>query len=760
MKEAIIFLSSILFLFANTSFAQNSIKGRVLSGGKPVEFATVALLKTKLGTTTNADGNFQLNKIPSGKYTLAVSFIGYENHRREIQLSNNQSISLSIELKELSNKLDEVVVTGTMKEVSKLESPVSVEIYTPKFFQKNPTPSLFDALQNVNGVRPQLNCNVCNTGDIHMNGLEGPYTMVMIDGMPIVSSLSTVYGLSGIPNSLVERIEIVKGPASTLYGSEAVAGLINVITKNPNKAPVVTADVFGTSWKELSTDVGIKLKVGEASALFGVNYFNFNTPTDHNADGFTDMTLQNRVSVFNKWTFSRGQSREASVAARVFFEDRWGGETRWTRANRGGDEVYGESINTKRFELIGSYQLPVSEHITVRYSYNYHNQDSYYGTTPYMATQQIAFGQLTWDKTMGKHDLLLGMPFRYTYYDDNTSATNAADGRTNQPDHVVLPGVFLQDEWRINNTHKFLMGLRYDYNSRHGSIVTPRFSYKLSLNEGADVLRFNFGTGYRVVNLFTEDHAALTGARQVVVTEALKPEQSWNINLNYTRKIPLRNGFIGIDATAFYTRFSNQILPDYSTDPNKIIYGNLNGHAVSKGASINLDFIFASGLKVLAGATLMDVTKTEQGLTSRQVLTERVTGTWGVSYELKKWALTIDYTGNIYGKMLLPTLGATDPRPSDSPVWSLQNIQFTKKLGNSFEVYGGLKNLLDFLPYRGLPFLIARANDPFDKQVTFDAQGQVVATANNPYALTFDPNYVYAPQQGRRSFLGLRYTLR
>ena len=101
------------------------------------------------------------------------------------------------------------------------------------FSERNPTPSIFESLQNVNGIRPQLNCNVCNTGDIHINGLEGPYTFVLIDGMPIVSGLSTVYGLSGIPQSLIERVEIVKGPASTLYGSEAVGGIINIITKQP-----------------------------------------------------------------------------------------------------------------------------------------------------------------------------------------------------------------------------------------------------------------------------------------------------------------------------------------------------------------------------------------------------------------------------------------------------------------------------------------------------------------------------------------------
>jgi outer membrane receptor for ferrienterochelin and colicins len=111
-----------------------------------------------------------------------------------------------------------------MKAVSRMQSPVPVEVYTPRFFRKNPTPSLFAAMENVNGVRPQLNCSVCNTGDIHINGMEGPYTMVLIDGMPIVSGLSTVYGLNGIPNTLIDRVEIVKGPASTLYGSEAVGG--------------------------------------------------------------------------------------------------------------------------------------------------------------------------------------------------------------------------------------------------------------------------------------------------------------------------------------------------------------------------------------------------------------------------------------------------------------------------------------------------------------------------------------------------------
>jgi outer membrane receptor for ferrienterochelin and colicins len=210
----------------------------------------------------------------------------------------------------------------------------------------------------VNGVRPQLNCNVCNTGDIHINGLEGPYTMVLIDGMPIVSSLSSVYGLAGIPNSLVERIEVVKGPASSLYGSEAIGGLINVITKNPQKAPLLSIDISNTSWNEFNADAALKYSVSKkADALLGINYFNFSKRFDKNNDRFTDITLQHRVSLFNKYSFKRRENRLANIAFRYVYEDRWGGDMRWNKSFRGGDSIYGESIYTGRFEMIGNYQL-------------------------------------------------------------------------------------------------------------------------------------------------------------------------------------------------------------------------------------------------------------------------------------------------------------------------------------------------------------------------------------------------------------------
>ncbi|MEN9598912.1 MAG: hypothetical protein RL596_1223 [Bacteroidota bacterium] len=249
-------------------------------------------------------------------------------------------------------------------------------------------------MQQINGVRPQLNCNVCNTGDIRINGLPGPYTMVLIDGMPIVSSLSTVYGLSGIPNALVERIEVVKGPASSLYGSEAVGGLINIITKKPVGTNTIIAELMGTSWGEINADIGFTNKVGKnSSVLTGLNYFGFNNREDKNGDGFTDMPLQNRFSAFQKWNFQRKQARVATIAGRYFYENRWGGEMNWNELYRGTDIVYGESIYTRRIEFIGNYQLPLKEKIMFSFSYNRHQQDSRYGTSSYIADQHIGFAQ-------------------------------------------------------------------------------------------------------------------------------------------------------------------------------------------------------------------------------------------------------------------------------------------------------------------------------------------------------------------------------
>jgi len=651
--------------------------------------------------------------------------------------------------KEIKTKsIDDVVITGTIKPISRSKSPVAVEIYDQKFFQKNPTPNIFEAIAMVNGVKPQLNCSVCNTGDIHINGLEGPYTMILIDGMPIVSSLSTVYGLSGIPNSLVDRIEVVKGPASSLYGSEAMGGVINIITKNALTAPKLSVDVMTTSWAENNIDFSTKFNLGKnVASLLSLNYFNSTKRFDENKDNFTDAALQNRISVFNKWNFRRKENRLASFALRYLYEDRFGGEMQWNKSYWGSDEVYGESIYTNRVEAFGVYQWPMKENIVTQFSYNFHDQNSFYGNNPFVARQKVAFTQTYWDKKLGNHDLIVGATFKQTFYDDNTPGTLSSDGLINEPMKSPILGLFIQDQWEINEKNTLLLGYRFDYDKIHHAVHSPRFAWKFSPNP-YHTLRFNFGTGFRVVNLFTEDHAALTGSRDVVIKSDLKPERSINGNLNYIWKIPVGDKLVNLDASAFYTYFSNKIVGDFDTDPQKIIYDNLQGYGISRGASLNIDYSFSFPLTVNLGMTYLDVYQKFDGEKNKvqQLHAPKWSGTYSLTYKFQH-NLTIDFTGQFYGPMRLPVL-PNDYRPEYSPFYNLANIQISKSFKSGFEVYGGIKNVFNFTPKDPL----MRPFDPFDKNVN--------DPINNPNHYTFDTTYGYAPMQKIRGFLGVRYTLK
>lgn len=757
VKYSILFL---LFIGVSEVSAQSyTLSGSVLSIDKPVEFANVYIIENGKGTVTNAEGYFEIASLKPGKYTVRVSYIGFKTQERKVSIIQGQDNFLKIQIYPLDLKGDEIVVTSTLKEITRSENPVPIEVFSPVYFKMNPTPSLYDALQNVNGVRPQLNCSVCNTGDIHINGLEGPYTMVLIDGMPIVSGLSTVYGLSGIPNSIIERVEIVKGPSSTLYGSEAVGGLINVITKKPSSASKLVIDGMSSNWYDMNFDIGAKFKAGnKTDFLTGINIFNYTNPIDNNRDGFTDVTIQQRVSIFQKITVQRKKDRLLTMGGRYLYEDRWGGELNWTDAFKGGVEVYGETITTNRVEFISNYQLPIDEKILLSVSYNNHNQRSYYGNTKYDADQRISFGQLLWDKVTGINSFIVGLALRYTYYDDNTPATaRSTNSLENNPSEVWLPGIFIQNNISLTNLQKLLLGIRYDHDSRHGNIWTPRIAYKWSPNY-KNTFRINLGSGFRVVNLFTEDHAALTGAREVVISEELSPERSLNANINYEFKsFSTRTLYFGMNVTAWFTYFDNQILPDYETNSNQIIYENLDGFGVTQGLSLNLDFEFKGGMKLMIGASYIDVYTKENNKKFRPLLTEKWTGTWALGIPIKNSDFKIDYTGNLYGPMRLPVLSDLDPRPSTSPWWSLQNLQITWNPSNSkFKIFLGIKNLLNFTPPSNS---IARSFDPFDRNVIFNQDGEVIPTELNPNALIFDPSYVYAPNQGIRGFIGFKYMI-
>ena len=730
----------IIILMIKLTFAQ-TIYGVIKDSDSNLLFGATIYnsSNSKIGIT-NEMGVFSVESV-KGENKLFISYVGYTSKIITLESTGDSINRGSIVLE--NDSLDEIVISGTLRQVSKLKSAVPIELYTANFFKATPKASFFEAIEGINGVRPQLNCNICNTGDIHINGQEGANTMVLIDGLPLVSGLSTVYGLSGIPQSLIKQVEVIKGPASTLYGSEAIGGVINLITKSPETVHPFNLDTFISSWGELNIDLGAKYTLKNSQGLIGINYFNYSNPIDANEDGFTDLTLQHRISIFNKIS-----TKKNSVAFRYFYEDRWGGEMNWNSDFRGGDEVYGESIYTSRIEIFGRYDH--SKNLFLQYSLNNHDQNSVYGTTSYNAIQTIGFVQGVFSKKVKNHDVLLGATYRHTIYDDNTPATV-------ERDKTALPGLFAQDQWTLSESKTLLSGIRYDKNSIYGDIWTPRLNFKWASKDESSILRLGFGTGYRVVNVFTEDHAALTGAREVVFTEAILPEKSWNTTINWNKKLYTKYGAIlDLDFSVFKTAFSNRILPDYETNPNQIIYGNLDGKAITQGATVTINGMFANGLKINMGATFIDSKIINNNQTEYPFLTEKFSGNYQLNYTLYNPKITIDISGTVIGPMKLPLLGELDTRAPYSPIINIVNLQATYAI-KTIEVYAGIKNILDFKPASNS---IARAFDPFDSGVEFGANGQVIATPNNPNALSFDPSYVYYSNQGINGFLGIRYHIK
>ncbi len=745
------FFSIGLFKAQTPSF---EIKGKIVtSSSQLVEMAVLVLKNTPHQTLSDANGNFVFSHLAQGQYTLISAMVGYKPLVMEVSVPLKRPLRLVLEAQE--QELEEVVITGTMKEISKSESPVNIDIISPKLMQKAAVPNLFEATSLVNGVKPQVNCNVCNTGDIHINGMEGPYTLILIDGMPIVSGLSSVYGLMGIPTGIMERLEIAKGPAAALYGSEAMGGTINLITKHPGNAPRVFADFFTTSYGENNLDLSAKTKVSNTTTwLIGANGFYFDRIVDRNSDGFTDVTLQKRISLFNKLNFDRDHQREFSIAARYVYEDRWGGQTNWTKNYRGGDSIYGESVYVNRAELISKYQWPMKEKVFTQLSYNFHDQNSAYGIYPFLAKQSTAFVQTYWNKAINsRNDFLLGVSYKNLWFDDNTIVTSEQLGSINKPDLSNIIGVFLQNESTLDSLskHHLLLGLRLDYQKLYRFIASPRFAYKWTPHYRF-IVRANFGTGFRVVNVFTEDHAALTGAREVVFVSTIQPEQSYNGNLNVLYKMQFNSTSLIIwDASVFYYHFTNKIVADYDSDPNKVIYDNLQGYAYSRGIALNASLAGTGNFKFNLGVTYANVQNVDVDSLGNehqtwQLQSPKWSGNFQLSYTIPRFRFTIDLTGNWYGSQRLPIL-PKDYRPEYSPAYSLINVQFSKYLKKRMEVYAGIKNVLDFMPQDPL----MRPHDPFDKGVN--------DTSANPNGYTFDTGYNYAPLQGIRGYFGFRFRL-
>lgn len=446
---------------ANPIREGNMISGHVLVKGSEenIPYATVLIVGSGQGTVSNEEGQFEFKNLPAGKYTLRVSAVGYKTQEKEIEVNKDFTAVVHFQLQEESFMTDEVVVSANRNEVSRKAAPVVVNVMSAKLFEMVNSTDLAKTLNYQSGLRVENNCQNCGFPQVRINGLEGPYSQILINSRPIISALSGVYGLEQIPVNMIERVEVVRGGGSALFGANAVGGTINIITKDPINNSFQVSSMFsnmdGKSWEQyMGGNVSLVAKDNSYGIALYESYRNRN-PYDRDGDGFSEL------GKLNMNTFGFRAYYRPTHFSRINLEYHTTNEFR-----RGGNKFdlqpHETDITEQTRHIINSgglsYDLFWREYkhkISLYGSIQHTDRNSYYGAQKDMN----AYGKtndLTWvagGMYVGNMDNCLFAPATFTgglEYQNNSMHDVMTGYHRDMRQDVRIASAFVQNEWKMN----------------------------------------------------------------------------------------------------------------------------------------------------------------------------------------------------------------------------------------------------------------------------------------------------------------------
>lgn len=582
----------------------NQIAGHVIEKDteESIPFAAVLIVGTDLGTTSDEGGHFTFTNLKAGKYLLRVSSVGYITQEKEVEVSDNATSLVHFQMEADNFITDEVVVSANRNEVSRKDAPVVVNVMSQKLFETVNSPDLAKSLNYQSGVRVENNCQNCTFPQVRINGLEGPYSQILINSRPVMSALSGVYGLEQIPVNMIERIEVVRGGGSALFGANAVAGTINIITKDP----ISNSFQFNTNFTNMGGDAWEQYMGGNVSLVsddntYGIamyeTYRNRN-PYDRDDDGFSE------VGKLNSNTFGLRAYYRPSHFSRISLEYHTTNEFR-----RGGNKFdlqpHESDITEQTKHIINSggvtYDQYINEYkhkISIFSSIQHVDRNSYYGAEQ----DPNAYGKtddLTWmagAMYVGNFDRFLFAPSVFTggveYNNNSLHDIMTGYGRDMKQD-VRIASAFVQNEWKINRL-TMLVGARLDkHNLIDGVIFSPRINF---LYKPSDALqaRLTWSTGFRAPQAYDEDlHLTAVGGEnvQTILADGLKEERSNSFSGSIDYTTHFGHWQANLLAEAFYTDLSNVFVIESITPA---IQERRNGDG-ARVYGVNLDAKIAHG---------------------------------------------------------------------------------------------------------------------------------------------------------------------
>lgn len=604
----------VLACVSMSSYAVNPIKegnmiaGHVIVKGteESIPFATVMILGTNRGAVSNEEGQFEFRKLAAGKYTLRVQVMGYKTQEKTITVSAEVTSVVHFQMEEVSFTTDEVVVSANRNEVSRKAAPVVVNVMSAKLFETVNSTDLAKSLNFQSGLRVENNCQNCGFPQVRINGLEGPYSQILINSRPIISALSGVYGLEQIPVNMIERVEVVRGGGSALFGANAVGGTINIITKDPinNSFQVAStmSNMNGKSWEQyMGGNVSLVAKDNSYGIALYETYRNRN-PYDADGDGFSELGKLNMNTFGMRAYYRPNYFSRINVEYHTTNEFRRGG-------NKFNLQPHEADITEQTKHIINSGGVSYDRYwgekhkMSVYGSIQHTDRNSYYGAQKDMN----AYGKtndLTWvvgGMYVGNMDRCLFAPATFTggvEYQSNSLHDVMTGYHRDMQQDVRIAGGFVQNEWRLNRW-TMLVGARLDkHNLIDHPIFSPRvnFLYKPSDNLQA---RLTYSTGFRAPQAYDEDlHVTAVGGEgvQIRLADGLREERSNSFSGSVDWSFPMGHWQSNILLEGFYTDLHHVfVLEDIGEDQNGDKIKERRNGSGAKVYGVNLDAKVAHG---------------------------------------------------------------------------------------------------------------------------------------------------------------------
>lgn len=604
----------VLACVSMSSYAVNPIKegnmiaGHVIVKGteESIPFATVMILGTNRGAVSNEEGQFEFRKLAAGKYTLRVQVMGYKTQEKTITVSAEATSVVHFQMEEVSFTTDEVVVSANRNEVSRKAAPVVVNVMSAKLFETVNSTDLAKSLNFQSGLRVENNCQNCGFPQVRINGLEGPYSQILINSRPIISALSGVYGLEQIPVNMIERVEVVRGGGSALFGANAVGGTINIITKDPinNSFQVAStmSNMNGKSWEQyMGGNVSLVAKDNSYGIALYETYRNRN-PYDADGDGFSELGKLNMNTFGIRAYYRPNYFSRINVEYHTTNEFRRGG-------NKFNLQPHEADITEQTKHIINSGGVSYDRYwgekhkMSVYGSIQHTDRNSYYGAQKDMN----AYGKtndLTWvvgGMYVGNMDRCLFAPATFTggvEYQSNSLHDVMTGYHRDMQQDVRIAGGFVQNEWRLNRW-TMLVGARLDkHNLIDHPIFSPRvnFLYKPSDNLQA---RLTYSTGFRAPQAYDEDlHVTAVGGEgvQIRLADGLREERSNSFSGSVDWSFPMGHWQSNILLEGFYTDLHHVfVLEDIGEDQNGDKIKERRNGSGAKVYGVNLDAKVAHG---------------------------------------------------------------------------------------------------------------------------------------------------------------------